>query len=411
MMTTTPFTRIEEAIEAYARGEMLIMVDDEDRENEGDLIIAADKVTPESINFMIKYGRGLVCMPCAEEIINRLELPMMSKVNNSKFYTPFTVSIEAATGVTTGISTHDRFRTIQVILDENSKPNDVVTPGHLFPLRAKEGGVLARSGHTEAVVDMAKLAGLRPAGVLCEILKDDGTMARLNDLIPFAQQHGLKIVSINDLIAYRMQNECLVSEVSSAKLPLEPYGDFVIKILDNKLDNLEHIALIHGEIDSSKPVLVRVHSECITGDAFGSVRCDCGWQLRSALSKIGKEGGILLYMSQEGRGIGLGNKIKAYALQDQLGMDTVEANHHLGFHADHRDYGIGSQILRFLGVRKMRLLTNNPRKIHGLSAYDLEIVSREPIEMFPKAQNLAYLKTKREKLGHLLNLPEEVTKV
>lgn len=404
---TTPFTSIKDAIAAYARGEMLIMVDDEDRENEGDLVIAADKLTPEAVNFMTKYGRGLVCMPCSSDIIERLQLPMMSRVNNSKYYTPFTVSIEAATGVTTGISVHDRCRTVQVAVDENSKPSDVVTPGHIFPLSAKKGGVLARSGHTEAVVDMAKLAGLRHAGVLCEILKDDGTMARLDDLIPFAKTHGLKIVSINDLIAYRMSNECLVSVVSSAQLPLEPYGEFTIKVLDNKLDNLQHIALIRGDIDSSKPVLVRVHSECITGDTFGSVRCDCGWQLRSALTKIGQEGGILLYMYQEGRGIGLGNKIKAYALQDQHGMDTVEANHHLGFKPDHRDYGIGSQILRFLGVRKMRLLTNNPRKIHGLSAYDLEIVEREPIEMLPKAQNIAYLKTKREKMGHILNFTEE----
>jgi 3,4-dihydroxy 2-butanone 4-phosphate synthase / GTP cyclohydrolase II len=403
----TALTSIKDAIAAFAAGEMLIMVDDEDRENEGDLIIAAEKLTPEAVNFMTKYGRGLVCMPCSSAIIDRLQLPMMSHVNNSKYYTPFTVSIEAATGVTTGISVHDRYRTVQVVIDDHAGPHDVVTPGHIFPLRAKEGGVLARSGHTEAVVDMAKLAGFKPAGVLCEILNEDGTMARLDDLIPFARHHGLKIVSINDLIAYRMQNECLVSEVSSAKLPLEPYGDFTIKVLDNKLDDLQHIALIAGDIDSTQPVLVRVHSECITGDTFGSMRCDCGAQLRAALTKIGKEGGILLYMYQEGRGIGLGNKIKAYALQDQHGMDTVEANHHLGFKTDHRDYGIGSQILRFLGVRQMRLLTNNPRKIHGLSAYDLEIVSREPLEIPPQAENIGYLKTKRSKMGHLLNFTEE----
>ena len=402
-MSSSPFVPIPEAIDAIRRGEMIILVDDEDRENEGDLIVAADKVTPEIINFMITYGRSLVCMPMSCEIAERLNLPMMVKKNSTKYDTPFTVSIEAARGVGTGVSAQDRAKTVQVAVDPTSTAEDIVTPGHVFPLRAKNGGVLTRSGHTEGTVDLAKLAGLRPAGVLCEILAEDGTMARLPQLIEFSKKHELKLASINDLIAYRMQEEKTIREVAEAKLPIDPYGEFTIKVLASEYDDVEHIALIKGEIDPDKPTLVRVHSECITGDTFGSTRCDCGWQLRSALKKIGEEGGVLLYMQQEGRGIGLANKIKAYALQDQ-GMDTVEANQHLGFNADHREYSVGSQILLSLGIRKMRLLTNNPRKIHSIQGFGLEIVSREPIEALANKDNLRYLTTKRDKLGHLLNI-------
>ena len=398
---------IEEAIADIQAGKMIIMVDDEDRENEGDLIVAAEKVTPEILNFMSREGRGLMCLPLAGEIADKFNIPMMVEDNNSKFYTPFTVSIEAASGVTTGISVQDRFHTIQTVANPDSQPADIVMPGHIFPLRAKEGGVLFRAGHTEGTVDLLKLAKMSPVGVLCEILNPDGSCARLPDLMEFGKKHDIKIVSINDLIAYRMQQENLVTELSHARLPLEPHGEFSIKVLKHELDELEHIALISGDIDPEEPVLVRVHSECLTGDTFGSTRCDCGWQLNSALRKIGQEGGVLLYMKQEGRGIGLSNKIKAYALQDDEGMDTVEANHHLGFKADHRDYGVGSQILRSLGVKKMRLLTNNPRKVYGIRGYGLEIVSREPIEMLPTKDNVKYLRTKRDKLGHMLEFDGE----
>jgi len=398
---------VEEAIEEIRAGRMVILVDDEDRENEGDLCMAAEKVTPEAINFMAKYGRGLICLSLTEERLQQLRLDMMvpEHENNAALGTAFTVSIEAREGVTTGISAADRARTIQVAIADDAGPNDVVRPGHIFPLRARRGGVLRRTGQTEGSMDLAQLAGLKPAGVICEIMNDDGTMARLPDLEVFAREHGLKIVAIKDLIRYRLGTERLVRQAATARMPTRAGGEFRCIVYGNEIDHVDHMALVKGELAPDEPTLVRVHSECLTGDAFGSLRCDCGEQLDAALKMIDEAGkGVLLYMRQEGRGIGLKNKIRAYALQDDEGLDTVEANHRLGFAADMRDYGVGSQILVDLGVRKMRLITNNPGKRAGIEGYGLQIVERVPLEVHPNENNLEYLRTKKEKLGHVLHL-------
>ncbi len=398
-----PLATVEEAMAEYRAGRLVIIIDDEDRENEGDLCLAAEKVTPEAINFMAKYGRGLICLPIAGERLDELRIPMMVQDNRSRFGTAFTVSIEAREGITTGISAYDRARTIQVVLDPRTRPEDIVMPGHMFPLRVREGGVLVRAGQTEASVDLARLAGLYPAAVICEIMDEDGRMARLPRLEEIAREHDLKIISVAQLIEYRRRHEKLVRRVASAHLPTE-YGDFYAHAYENTINGEHHLALVLGEWDPERPVLVRVHSECLTGDALGSLRCDCGEQLHAAMRAVAEEGcGVVLYMRQEGRGIGLLNKLRAYELQDQ-GLDTVEANEHLGFPPDLRDYGIGAQILYDLGVRKLRLLTNNPRKIVGLQGHGLGVVERVPLEIPPTPANRRYLRAKKEKLGHLLHL-------
>jgi 3,4-dihydroxy 2-butanone 4-phosphate synthase/GTP cyclohydrolase II len=400
-------SRIEEVIKDIQAGKMVILVDDEDRENEGDLCMAAEAVTPEAINFMAKYGRGLICLTLDRAQVKKLNLPMMVEKNKSPFETGFTVSIESRTGVTTGISAADRARTIQVAVKAEAKPDDIVSPGHIFPLRARRGGVLERTGQTEGSVDLARLAGMMPAGVICEIMKDDGTMARMPDLEIFAAEHGMKIATIADLVAYRLRRDTLVHRAVEARLPSHFGGEFKAIVYANDVDKHEHLALVKGEIDPEKEIMVRVHSECLTGDVFGSDRCDCGSQLQEAMRMVSAAGtGVILYMRQEGRGIGLINKLKAYTLQDNEGLDTVDANLELGFKPDLRDYGIGAQILRDLGVRKMCLLTNNPKKIVGLEGYDLEVTRRLPIEIKPLPENISYLKCKKDKMGHLLDLPE-----
>ncbi|CAG0951182.1 3,4-dihydroxy 2-butanone 4-phosphate synthase / GTP cyclohydrolase II [Geobacteraceae bacterium] len=396
-----PVAKIEEAIEDIKQGKMVILVDDEDRENEGDLTMAAEMITPEAINFMAKFGRGLICLTMTSDRCDYLRLPLMVSDNTSSFGTAFTVSIEAKRGVTTGISAADRAHTILTAVADTTKPEDLARPGHIFPLRARNGGVLVRAGQTEGSVDLARLAGLRPSGVICEIMNDDGTMSRMPQLKKFAKEHGIKICTIADLVAYRLKHESLVRRAADVLLPTE-FGDFRAIAFENDVDKLEHLALVKGDIRGEEPVLVRVHSECMTGDVFGSLRCDCGGQLHRAMEMIEAEGrGVILYMRQEGRGIGLFNKLKAYALQDQ-GKDTVEANLELGFKPDMRDYGIGAQILVDLGVKNMRLMTNNPRKLIGLQGYGINIVDRVSIEIPATDSNLGYLKTKREKLGHLL---------
>jgi 3,4-dihydroxy 2-butanone 4-phosphate synthase/GTP cyclohydrolase II len=399
-----PLITIEDAIKEIKTGRMVILVDDEDRENEGDLTMAAEAVTPEAINFMAKYGRGLICLSMTGEKIDSLELPLMVENNTSQFQTGFTVSVEARYGVTTGISAADRATTIRTAVAKDAKPRDLVRPGHIFPLRGRAGGVMVRAGQTEGSIDLSRLAGLQPAGVICEVMDEDGTMARMPALEKFSQKHGIGICAIADLIEYRMRTESFVNRVAETVIPTIHGSDFKAIVYENQVDDLLHIAMVKGEIDSTKPVLVRVHSECLTGDIFGSLRCDCGEQLHKAMEMIEKEGlGVLLYIRQEGRGIGLVNKIKAYALQDQ-GFDTVEANEKLGFKPDLRNYGIGAQILVDLGARKMRLITNNPKKMVGLEGYGLSVVEQIATDIKPNEYNRCYLECKKLKMGHLLNI-------
>ncbi len=395
---------VKDAIQAVRSGRMIIIVDDEDRENEGDLMVAAEKVTPDIINFMTKYARGLICLPLREERLKALDLPLMVAENTAQFQTAFTVSIDAKEGITTGISAYDRAKTILTAIDPETTPSDLARPGHVFPLKAMDGGVLQRAGQTEAAVDISRMAGLKEAGVICEIMNEDGTMARMPQLEAFSLTYDIPILTIADLIKYRMKTETLVQKIEEADLPTK-FGNFKIMVFEDRIHREQHIALVKGSLNKDEPTLVRAHSQCLTGDTFGSIRCDCGAQLHQAMKLIGDEGkGVILYiLNHEGRGIGLINKIKAYAIQDE-GVDTVEANEKLGFKPDHRDYGIGAQILVALGVNKLRLITNNPRKFIGLSGYGLEIVDRVSIEIPPNESNIKYLKTKKEKMGHILEM-------
>jgi len=400
---TSPFSSIKHALAELRAGRMVILVDDEQRENEGDLVFAAEHVTPEFINFMSRFARGLICLPMAGELIDKLNLPMMAAHNRSPYRTGFTVSIEAFEGVSTGISAKDRAHTIQVAIDASSAPADIISPGHVFPLRARDGGVFDRQGQTEGSVDLMRLAGLTPAAVICEIINEDGTMSRRDDLAIFSKEHGIPMVSVQAVMEYRIRHEVLVDKVVTSRIPLREHGDFAMTLFHNQMDASEHFALVKAPMSSDKAPLVRIHSECITGDLFGSTKCDCGEQLEQSLAKIAAEGGVLVYLRQEGRGIGLSNKLKAYALQE-TGMDTVEANQHLGLPVDGRDYAVAFQMLQALGLDRVRLLTNNPRKIEALEKYGMAVVERLPLHVAASCENRTYLKTKREKLGHLLDM-------